>query len=128
MTTHGTFFWNELNTRSPDKARAFYGETLGWTYEQHPMADGGVYTLCKSDGAMAAGIFEMRPGAGFDGVPEHWFAYIAVDDVDTRVAGVEAAGGEVCRAPFDVAGVGRFAVVKDSGGAVIGWVTPAERG
>ena len=73
---------------------------------------------------MVAGIFEMKPDTGFDGVPDHWFAYIAVDDVDARVAGVEAAGGEIGRAPFDVPEVGRFAVVKDSTGAFIGWVTP----
>ena len=127
MTPHGTFFWNELNTRSVDKAKAFYGETLGWEYESHPMTDGGTYTLCKAGETMAAGIFEMKPGAGFDGIPDHWFAYIAVDDVDARVAAVAAAGGEVCRPAFDVADVGRFAIVKDSTGAVVGWVTPVQR-
>ena len=127
MTAHGTFFWNELMTWSVDKAKAFYADTLGWQYESHPMADGGTYTLCKAGEAMAAGIFEMKPDAGFDGVPDHWFSYIAVDDIDTRLAGVEAAGGEVSRPAFDVPDVGRFAVVKDSGGAFIGWVTPIER-
>ena len=125
MTPHGAFFWNELNTWSVDKAKAFYGKTLGWHYESHPMADGGTYTLCKAGEAPVAGIFEMKPGAGFDGMPDHWLAYIAVDDVDSRVPGVEAAGGEICRAPFDVPDVGRFAIVRDSTGAVIGWVTPA---
>ena len=127
MTAHGTFFWNELMTWSVDKAKAFYSDTLGWHYESHPMADGGTYTLCKAGDAMAAGIFEMTPGTGFDGVPDHWFSYITVDDVDARLAGVAAAGGEVCRPAFDVPDVGRFAVVKDSGGAFIGWVTPIER-
>ena len=124
MTAHGTFFWNELNTWNPNKAKAFYQETLDWQYETHPMADGGVYTLCKAGETMAAGIFELKPDAGFDGIPDHWFAYIAVDDVDSRLAGVEAAGGVVLRPAFDVAGVGRFAIVKDAAGAVIGWVTP----
>ena len=127
VTAHGTFFWNELMTWSPDKAKAFYQETLGWQYESHPMADGGTYTLCKAGEAMAAGIFEMKPGAGFDGVPDHWFSYITVDDINARLAGVGAAGGEVCRPAFDVPDVGRFAVVKDSAGAFIGWVTPIQR-
>ena len=90
------------------------------------MADGGTYTLCKAGEAMAAGIFEMKLGAGFDGVPDHWFSYIAVDDIDARLAGVEAAGGEIMRPAFDVPDVGRFAVVKDSAGASIGWITPFE--
>ena len=127
VTAHGTFYWNELMTRSLDKAKAFYQETLGWQYEAHPMADGSTYTLCKAGETMAAGMLEMKPGGGFDGIPDHWFAYIAVDDIDTRIAGVEAAGGEICRAPFDVPDVGRFAVVKDSAGAFVGWVTPATR-
>ncbi len=55
-------------------------------------------------------------------MPEHWFTYIAVDDVDSRVAKVEAAGGMVIRPPFDVPGVGRIAIVKDKGGAVCGWM------
>ena len=128
MTPHGAFHWNELMTWNVEKAKAFYDETLGWQYESHPMMEGGTYTICKVGEAMVAGIFEMKPGAGFDGVPDHWFAYIAVDDIDTRLAGVAAAGGEVCRPAFDVPGAGRFAVVKDDGGAFIGWVTPAARG
>ena len=91
------------------------------------MADGGTYTLCKAGETMAAGIYELKPGAGMDGVPDHWFSYIAVDDVDARLQGVVAAGGEVCRPAFDVPDVGRFAIVKDSAGAVIGWVTPIQR-
>ena len=126
MKAHGTFFWNELMTWSVDKAKDFYGETLGWQYESHPMADGGTYTLCKAGDVAAAGIFEMKPGTGFDGVPDHWFSYIAVDDIDARLAGVEAAGGEIMRPAFDVPDVGRFAVVKDKAGAFIGWVTPFE--
>ena len=127
MTPHGVFLWNELNTWSVDKAKAFYSETLGWHYESHPMAKGGTYTLCKAGDAPVAGIFEMKPDAGFDGMRDHWFAYIAVDDIDVRVAGVAAAGGEVCRAPFDVPDVGRIAIVRDSAGAVIGWMTPVAR-
>ena len=95
MTPHGAFFWNELMTWSVEKAKGFYGETLDWQYVTHPMADGGTYTICKSGEAMVAGIFEMKPNTGFDGVPDHWFAYIAVDDIDARLAGVEAAGGEI---------------------------------
>ena len=128
MTPHGAFHWNELMTWSVEKAKAFYGETLGWQYETHPMADGGTYTLCKAGETMAAGIFEMKPDAGFDGVPDHWFAYVAVDDIDACLARVTAAGGEIRRPAFDVPGAGRFAVVRDSAGAFIGWVTPAARG
>ena len=126
-TEHGAFHWNELMTRSLEKAKAFYAETLGWQYETFP-APSGAYTLCKAGGSPVGGMFEMTPGGEFDGIPDHWFAYVAVDDVDARLAKVEAAGGAILRSPFDVPEVGRIAIVKDSAGAAIGWITPALRG
>ena len=125
-TRHGHFHWNELNTWNVEEARKFYARTLGWTFEQFPMADGGDYTVCMSDGEPVAGLFELRKGMGVDDVPNHWFAYIAVDDVDARLPEVEAGGGAVCRPPFDVPSVGRISIVRDSTGAVVGWITPAE--
>ena len=125
-TRHGHFHWNELNTWEAEPAKEFYAATLGWTYERFPMADGGDYTVCMSSGEPVAGIFEMRKGMGMDELPNHWFAYITVDDVDTRVQEVGAAGGTIHREPFDVPTVGRISIVQDKTGAVVGWITPAE--
>ena len=38
---------------------------------------------------------------------------------------VQAAGGAVLRAPFDVPGVGRICIITDPGGARLGLMTPA---
>lgn len=54
-----------------------------------------------------------------------WGAYVAVADCDAAVAKVTAAGGTVCRAPWDIAGVGRVAVAADPMGAVIGFLQPS---
>ncbi len=121
---HGRFYWNELMTWRLEDAKAFYAETLGWTYEEMPTAD-GAYTICKADGEPAGGMMEMKPGTGFDGLPDHWFCYIAVDDVDACTARAAAAGGEILRPPFDVPDVGRIAILRDNPGAAIGWMTPA---
>ena len=51
------------------------------------------------------------------GVGPRWMGYVAVDDVDAYAARVKAAGGSVHRAPDDIPGVGRFAVVADPHGA-----------
>ncbi len=123
---HGHFYWNELMTWKPEEAKAFYAETLGWQYDDMPMPEGS-YVVCKTGDEVAAGIFPMRPDAGFDGMPDHWFAYIAVDDVDARLEKVVAAGGEVMRPPFDVPGVGRIALVRDKAGGAVGWITPAHQ-
>ncbi|WP_099865223.1 VOC family protein [Pararhizobium haloflavum] len=124
MAAHGHFHWMELNTREREKAKAFYGAALGWTFEDVPMGGGAPYVVCKAGGDMVAGFFTME-GEGFDGVPEHWFVHIAVDDVDRRVDMAKAAGGTVVREPWDIEGVGRVAIVKDSSGAVSGWITPS---
>ena len=123
MWSHGNFYWNELNTRNAEAAKKFYGAILGWTCEGMPMPD-GTYWVAKLGGAPVGGIFTMS-GPQFDGVPEHWFSYIAVDDVNVRVANLKAAGGAVIKEPFDVPNVGRIAIVKDSNGAVLGMMTPA---
>ena len=122
MWSHGSFYWNELNTRNAEAAKKFYGATLGWSFEAMPMPD-GTYWIAKMSGAPVGGIFTMS-GPTFQGVPEHWFAYLAVDDVDTRVKKLKSEGGDVVREPFDVPNVGRIAIVKDANGAVLGMMTP----
>ncbi len=124
MTSHGSFHWNELNTHDAERAKAFYARTIGWSFEAMPMEGGGTYWVAKSGEQHVGGIFTMQ-GPEFDGVPEHWLAYIAVDDVGARLAKAVAAGGTTLRAPFDIAGVGRITILRDAAGAVIGLITPA---
>jgi predicted enzyme related to lactoylglutathione lyase len=124
--THGTFYWNELMTHDAERAKAFYRETIGWTFEAMAMPN-GTYWIAKAGEAPAGGIFTMR-GADFEGVPDHWMAYLAVDDVDARVAKAVAAGAIVCRPAFDVPTVGRIALLREPGGAAVGWITPSPGG
>ena len=122
MADHGVFYWNERITRRPKEACDFYARTLGWRFEEMPMPD-GVYRVAKLGDRPVAGVLEMK-GEQFEGVPEQWLAYIAVDDVDKRLADARQAGAKVLREPFDVEGVGRIAILKDPGGAPLGWITP----
>ena len=126
MADHGTFYWNELMTRDAEKAKAFYAATLGWTFDAMPMPQGGTYWIAKAGDAPVGGIFTMDNGQ-FESVPEHWFAYIAVDDVDASASKAEAAGGKIRRPAFDVPGVGRIVILEDTNGAAMGWMTPAAR-
>jgi uncharacterized protein len=128
MTAHGAVHWNELNTRNVKKAKEFYKKTLGWSYDDMPMDEMyGTYTIVKSGDKMIGGMFEMK-GPMFEGVPENWFTYFAVDDIDKMMKKAKDAGGTVMREPWDVPNVGRIAIVKDSNGAVQGWITPAPGG
>ena len=120
---HGIFVWNELNSRDPEAAKAFYAATLGWAFERMPLEDGHDYWIIKLGEKEVGGIFYLA-GPEFEGLCEHWLSYIAVDDVDARLVAVEKAGGRALRPAFDVPGVGRIAIVQDSQGAVAGWLTP----
>jgi predicted enzyme related to lactoylglutathione lyase len=121
---HGHFCWNELMTRDIEGAKRFYQNTIGWSFEGMPMADGGTYWVAMLNGKSVAGIFSLV-SPGYDGVPESWMSYLAVDDVDARVAKALKAGAQLMKAIFDVPNVGRIAILREPGGAGVGWMTPA---
>ena len=74
-------------------------------------------------GKPVAGLFPTnRPG--FEMLPEAWMSYLAVDDVDKRVAVAHKAGAKLMKPVFDVPGVGRIAILMEPGGAGVGWMTP----
>lgn len=125
---HGQFCWNELMTHDLARAKAFYSATLGWTFEPMHMDDGGTYWIIKGPGHPKGlgGMFEMK-GAHFEGMPDQWASYIAVDDIDRRVAVAVKEGGHVMKPPFDIAGVGRIACLRQPGGAMIYWMTPSPK-
>lgn len=75
------------------------------------------------DGKPVAGLFPLT-APEFDGVPESWMSYLAVDDVNKRVAKAVKAGAKLMKPLFDVPGVGRIAILMQPGGAGIGWMTP----
>ena len=41
VSQHGHFYWNELMTKEPGAAKAFYREVLGWDFQQMSMEDPG---------------------------------------------------------------------------------------
>jgi predicted dithiol-disulfide oxidoreductase (DUF899 family)/predicted enzyme related to lactoylglutathione lyase len=122
---HGNFYWNELVTCDVEKAKKFYSATIGWTFDAMPMPD-GTYWVAKMGDKAVGGLFPIG-GPQWEGVPEHWMSYLAVDDVDARVKKATAAGAKLMRPNFDVPGVGRIAILTEPGGSGIGWITPAAK-
>jgi predicted enzyme related to lactoylglutathione lyase len=122
--SHGTFYWNELMTRDVEGAKKFYADTLGWSYDAMPAPGaGGTYWLATMDGEPVGGLFDIS-GHDFQGMPESWMSYIAVDDIDARVAKAVKAGAKLMKPAFDVPSVGRIAILMQPDGAGIGWMTP----
>jgi predicted enzyme related to lactoylglutathione lyase len=120
--SHGTFHWNELMTRDVERAKKFYQTTIGWSFDAMPMEQ-GTYWIAKMGDRPVGGIFPLT-SPQFDGVPESWMSYLAVDDVDARVKKATAASAKLMRPIFDVPHVGRIAILTEPGGAGVGWITP----
>ena len=118
----GTFSWVDLTTSDAAGAKRFYGDLLGWEFEDNEIpseAGGGVYIMCKAQGDNAAAISEAREG---DPSPPHWNSYVTVESVDDFAAKAGEGGGNLLMAPFDVMDAGRMAVVADpTGAALAGW-------
>jgi hypothetical protein len=112
---HGSFIWYELLTADPDSAAAFYGDVVGWTAANagQPGVD---YRIFSAAGTQVAGHMKLPDGAAEMGMRPGWFGYIGVDDVDSAVAAIAAAGGKVHMPAMDMEGVGRMAMVADPQG------------
>lgn len=118
----GTMCWNELATRDPAAAKAFYSAALGWSAVDREI--GGVpYTEWKVGDRTVAGMLPMDDRWPAE-VPSHWMVYFAVDGTDEATARAEQLGASVTVPPTDVP-PGRFAVLSDPNGAVFSVITMA---
>lgn len=122
----GNFSWIELNTTDASKAKRFYAELFGWTFDDRPAGPGMTYSMVKLGDRHVAGLFEMSKEMAAV-APSHWGSYVTVDDVDATAKKVEPNGGKLIDAPFDVMDVGRMAVVQDPAGAILRLWTAKKR-
>jgi predicted enzyme related to lactoylglutathione lyase len=118
-TSHapGTFSWVDLSTTDPDGAKGFYGPLFGWEFDDQPLPDGGVYTMCHVDGKDACALAAQQEQERSVGIPPHWNNYITVASADDSASKARDVGGDVLVDPFDVMDVGRMAVIADPAGA-----------
>lgn len=110
------FVWYDLMTSDHKAAESFYRKVIGWGAMNAGVADRS-YTIFSMGSAMVGGLMPIPEEASARGARPMWTGYIGVDDVDGYAARVTAAGGKISRAPEDIPGVGRFAVVGDPHGA-----------
>jgi predicted enzyme related to lactoylglutathione lyase len=133
VNEHGSLNFNDLNTRDPHAARAFYGAVFGWQTLDMP-GGFGMWTLPgygdhleRSDPDLRTRMSEVGAPEGFEDVvaslvpigddqPAHWNVTFAVDDSDAIAARAAELGGTVVVAPFDAPWV-RSAVIADPAGA-----------
>lgn len=112
---HGAFVWYELMTPDADGASAFYGALLGWTVTPSQQSDMD-YRLVSAGSAQIGGILALTPEMLQGGAQPGWLGYIAVDEIDTAIASIKAAGGALHMGPMEIPGTGRCALVADPQG------------
>ena len=110
----GCMTWNELRSRQPDEAAAFYAGLFGWGTE--PITEDGrtVYvTIKNSAGWMNGGIMPTTETPA--DAPSFWLIYFTVPSCDAAVARTQELGGRVLAGPMEP-GFGRIAVLSDPQG------------
>jgi len=116
----GSLHWNELWTQDPSASIAFYEEVLGYTHDEMTMPNGTYYMF--KDGEQPRGGMLKAPSSD---IPTMWLQYITVDDCDAALARAKQNGATVVAEPVDAEGVGRFGILRDPIGGMIGVIKPA---
>ena len=112
----GKFVWYEYMGADLKAAVEFYTHVVGWTAEDGGMSD-FAYQIVSAGGHPVAGLMDIPADAKAMGAKPCWLGYIWVENVDLALPKLMEAGGNVLKAPSDIPGVGRFAVVADPYGA-----------
>ncbi|HET8773298.1 MAG TPA: VOC family protein [Thermoanaerobaculia bacterium] len=125
-TSHqpGSFCWIELMTSDAAGARAFYTQLFGWSVNEIPMGDLGMYSIFQKDGADAGAMYQRTPEMAE--VPPFWMSYVRVDDADAATEQAKSLGATVHNGPFDVGPQGRMTVFADPQGAAFAVWQPYE--
>ena len=119
--------WNELATRDPEGATAFYSAILPWRFnEMQPDSGPAQYwtihldSKVDGDGDMDDdfnGGMILMDESWPEEVPSHWAVYFRVADAEAGAAKVTELGGTIIVPPFDT-DAGKIAIVSDpQGGA-----------
>ena len=113
----GALTWNELMTRQPEQAKAFYAAVFGWGVRDDSGDEHGPYAEWQLDGRSIGGMMPMIGDQWPPEVPNNWLVYFGVEDTDAACARATELGGTVTVPPFDTP-AGRCAVIADRAGAI----------
>jgi uncharacterized protein len=112
----GGVTWNELMTGDVEAAKAFYGEVIGWQFDDmnNEMSGYRNYSVLKQGERMDGGLME-KP----EGVPgSFWTIYYRVSELEASLAEVARLGGQQMGPIIEVPTIGRLAWVTDPTGGM----------
>ena len=123
--SNGKFVWYDLMTADPKGAEDFYTSLIGWGTQEWEEGD-KPYTMWVNGEKPLGGVMAMPPELSDSGVPPHWMAYVAVEDVAATAEKVNGLGGKTIHPPTDIPGAGSFAVLADPQGAAFAVYSSSE--
>lgn len=115
---HGVFCWSELCTHNWAEGKHFYTELFGWGSDDQLIGDDLYYTMLQKQDDDIVAMYQMPEDQNKSGVPSHWLAYIAVDDIDNVAEKAKQLGAEIIVGPHDVMDAGRMVLLNEPGGAL----------
>jgi hypothetical protein len=119
----GQFVWHELLTADPAAGAGFYSKVLGWNAQ--PAQGMEDYTMLSHGKAAVGGARVVGKDSLASKAGPNWLTYVGVPDLEAALAGIQAKGGQVIHPVTAIAsGGGRYAVIADPQGAVIGVFEP----
>jgi uncharacterized protein len=105
----------EVLGQDAEATQSFYATIFDWPMEKVMDA----YAMVKPVGeeGIAGGV-----GSAMDNGPGHSTFYVEVEDLQTTLSAVEAAGGSIVQPPMDVPNGPSIALFKDPDGNLVGLV------
>jgi uncharacterized protein len=115
--------WTILLSRDVRAAMDFYRLAAGWRFEPLPETPYPCWVAYETGGQSVA-IFVDASDSDFPDATELWLPYFRFDDLDGCVLEAERLGATVLRAPFEIQGLGKVALLRQPGGSIVGWRSP----
>ncbi len=111
INTIGAMGWNELYVHDLEKAKQFYADLFGWTYDVD--SESG-YVMIKNNDRANGGMLTIAPE--MQGMVPCWMVYFTIKNMDESVDKVKELGGQVMMGPKEI-GQGKIAGIMDPSGA-----------
>jgi len=119
MSANPIVHW-ELMGPDGDGLKSFYASIFDWSFASMEGFEGYYTTEGENMGVNGA------IGRGSDEMPVYQCIYVSVEDIDAKLAEVEANGGAMAMPRTEIPGVVTFAMFKDPAGNLVGLVEAGE--
>lgn len=108
-------------------AKGFYGEVLGWTFDEE-VAEYGDRTRAYAGGRAVAAVVPPLPARDEEAPWSTWCLYFASSDVEAAARRVRENGGRVVTGPAVVGEPGPALLARDPDGVAFGVWQPEDHG